>query len=95
MTNNGGMPKSAAEIIKLLGGVNATARFFGFQPPSVTGWLKAGRIPEERLIPKAALIETLSEGAFSRAEQFPGRYEEIWPEYAQQQAINRGGAGGA
>ena len=82
MTNNSGMTKSAAEIVKILGGVNATARFFGLKPPSVTEWVKVGVVPDERLIPKAALIETLSKGDFNRAAQFPDRYQEIWPEYA-------------
>lgn len=77
-----GMKKSAAEIVKILGGVNATARFFGLKPPSVTEWVKVGEVPEERLIPKAASIETLSGGDFSRAGQFPDRYLEIWPELA-------------
>lgn len=72
--------KSAAEIVKILGGVNATARFFGLRPPSITEWVKGGVVPDERLIPKAALIEVISKGEFTRAAQFPGRYLEIWPE---------------
>ena len=86
MTNNTGMTKSAAEIVKILGGVNATARFFGLKPPSVTEWVKVGTVPEERLIPKAALIEALSKGEFTRAAQFPDRYLEIWPELKGQGA---------
>lgn len=82
MPNIGGMTKSAAEIVKILGGVNATARFFGLKPPSVTEWVKVGVVPDERLIPKAALIEAMSGGEFSRPAQFPGRYLEIWPELA-------------
>ena len=87
MTNNGGMTKSAAEIVKILGGVNATARFFGLKPPSVTEWVKVGCVPDERLIPKAALIETLSKGEFNRASQFPERYLEIWPELGASQEV--------
>jgi DNA-binding transcriptional regulator YdaS (Cro superfamily) len=76
------MKKTAAEIVKILGGVNATARFFGLKPPSVNAWVKVGVVPDERLIPKAASIETISKGAFSRAAQFPDSYREIWPEMA-------------
>lgn len=82
MTNNDGMHQSAAEIVKILGGVNATARFFGLKPPSVTEWVKVGVVPDERLIPKAALIESVSGGEFSRIAQFPDRWREIWPELA-------------
>lgn len=83
------MKKTAAEIVKILGGVNATARFFGLKPPSVNAWVKAGEVPEERLIPKAASIEMLSAGVFSRADQFPERYLEIWPEMAGATATQR------
>ena len=76
------MKKTAAEIVKILGGVNATARFFGLKPPSVNAWVKVGAVPDERLIPKAASIEAISRGAFSRAAQFPECYREIWPEMA-------------
>lgn len=77
------MPKTAAEIVALLNGTNAAARFFGVKPPSVSMWLQNQLIPDERLIPFAASIERISGGAFSRRAQWPERCVEIWPELAE------------
>jgi len=71
--------RSAAEIIDHLGGTNEAARFFGVKPPSVTGWVRNGVIPEDRLIRKAAALEKAIPG-FTRRDQFPVTYHEIWPE---------------
>lgn len=74
------MSKTAAEIVALLGGTNAAARFFKVKPPSVSVWLREQSIPDERLIPMAASIERESSGRFTRRDQWPDRYAEIWPE---------------
>lgn len=72
----------APEIITLLGGPHAAGRFFGVKPPSVMGWIGSGVIPEGRLLKRAAKIEQLHPGAFSRREQWPDEYLDIWPEMA-------------
>lgn len=74
------MPRTASEIVRALGGTNAAARFFGVRPPSVSGWLRAGLIPDERLIPYAAKLEREPAIEFSRLAQWPERAAEIWPE---------------
>lgn len=71
---------SATELIEGLGGTNAAARFFGVKPPSVTAWSKAGVIPEDKLIRKAAALERALPGRFSREDQWPDECREIWPE---------------
>ena len=74
------MPKTAAEIVALLGGTNAAARFFQVKPPSVSVWLRENTIHDDRLVSKAALLEQKTGGEFSRRKQWPDRYSEIWPE---------------
>ena len=76
------MTRTASEIVKALGGTNAAARFFGVRPPSVSGWLRADLIPDERLIPYAAKLERQPGIEFSRLAQWPERAAEIWPELA-------------
>jgi len=74
------MSLTAHEIVRVLGGTNATARFFGVRPPSVSGWLERGAIPDDRLITMAASLEAHTAGRFSRKRQWPDRYLVIWPE---------------
>lgn len=74
------MPKTTAEIIAMLGGPTAASRFFNVRPPSVMGWIDKGEIPDGRLIRKAAELEALKPGEFSRLEQWPHDYAVIWPE---------------
>lgn len=76
------MLKTAKEIIERLEGTNAAARFFEVRPPSVSGWLRQGRIPDERLVIYAAELEHKTAGWFSRRQQWPERYAAIWPELA-------------
>jgi len=70
-----------AEIIKLLGGVTATAVMLDIKPPSVFGWLKTG-IPEGRLRDLAGQIELRAEGRFTRKKRWPNKYAFYWPELA-------------
>lgn len=74
---------SATQIIEGLDGTNAAARFFRVKPPSVTEWLKNGAIPQDKLIRQAARLERRIPG-FSRRQQFPDEYLEIWPELGQE-----------
>mgnify|MGYP000470406048 CR=1 FL=1 len=91
MPNNRGMLK-APEIIALLGGPHAAGRFFGVKPPSVMGWIESGVIPEGRLLKRAGALERLHPGVFSRRDQWPGEFAEIWPEMAAAPAAAVGGA---
>ena len=75
-------PLTDPDIIRLLGGVTATARLLGIKPPSVHRWLEDG-IPEGRLVELGAHIEIKSEGKFSRRERWPTKYSFYWPELAQ------------
>jgi len=94
MTNNAAMPRTASEIVRALEGTNAAARFFGVRPPSVSGWLRVDAIPDERLMPIAAELEAQTKGWFSRATQWPDRWQRIWPELAasQKQQVDEEGA---
>lgn len=76
------MQRTASQIVDRLGGTNAAARFFGVQPPSVSGWLKAGQIPRDRLLENAAELERRTCGWFSRRVEWPGRCGYIWPDLA-------------
>lgn len=76
------MKLTAKQIVQLLGGTNAAARFFGVRPPSVTYWLNHNVIPDERLIPFAAELESKTAGSFARSVQWPERWRRIWPEMA-------------
>lgn len=71
-----------SEIIQVLGGPTSVARMLDIKPPSVQGWLSDG-IPEGRLRDLAAQIEIMSEGRFSRREQWPDKFAFYWPELAQ------------
>lgn len=73
---------TATQIVAHLSGTNAAARFFGVKPPSVTAWMKKGEIPEGKLLRKAAALERCIPGLFSRRDQWPHEYGEIWPELA-------------
>lgn len=76
---------SAHEIVVRLEGTNAAARFFGVKPPSVTEWVRNGAIPEDKLIRRAAALERCIP-SFSRQDQFPQSFQEIWPELAEKAA---------
>lgn len=82
------MQRSVQEIIEALSGVNATARFFGVQPPSVTGWLEKGAVPRGRLVEAAARLETKTNGWFNRKAQWPDQYQSIWPELEQTDSVS-------
>lgn len=82
------MQRSVQEIIEALSGVNATARFFGVQPPSVTGWLEKGCVPRGRLVEAAARLEVHTNGWFSRKTQWPDTYQAIWPELGQDVTVS-------
>jgi len=73
---------TATEIVAGLDGTNATARFFGVKPPSVSKWVKQGEIPEDKLIRRAVELERRLPGQFTRQGQFPNIFREIWPELA-------------
>ncbi|MGQ1309082.1 Cro/CI family transcriptional regulator [Acinetobacter baumannii] len=73
-----------AQLIDLLGGVTAVARFLGIAPSSVSGW-KA--IPIERKIRLAVIAEDL--GLTTRKELFPDSYQDIWIELRPQKVRNK------
>ncbi len=73
-----------AQLIDLLGGVTAVARFLGIAPSSVSGW-KA--IPLDRKIRLAVIAEDL--GLTTRKELFPDNYQDIWIELRPQKRDNR------
>lgn len=70
--------RTAQEVVDLLGGTYATARILGIKPPSVSGWLSAGRIPDDKKIRLAVVLE--QRGLASRKEFFPEDWRDIWPE---------------
>lgn len=71
---------TASQIVEILGGTNATARFFGVKPPSVCKWVTNGVIPEGKLLKRAAALERSYPDRFSRQSQWPSDCHEIWPD---------------
>jgi len=66
------------EIIEALGGTNAAATLAGVKPPSVSEWRKAQRIPDDKLIRLAPILQ--SRGIAPRWVLFPKDWYLIWPE---------------
>ncbi len=66
------------ELIDALGGTSAVAAIVDVQPPSVSGWKKHGRIPDDKLMRLAPVAE--ARGVATRKELFPGDWHAIWPE---------------
>lgn len=64
-----------AQLIKILGGVNAVARLLKIRPSSVSGW---NSIPLDRKIRLAVIAEDL--GLTTRKQVFPTTYGDIWIE---------------
>lgn len=64
-----------AQLIKILGGVNAVARLLNIRPSSVSGW---NSIPLDRKIRLAVIAEDL--GLATRKQVFPTSYGDIWIE---------------
>ena len=54
------------QLVKHFGGVNNTARALEIQPPSVSEWLKNGRIPKLRLYQIRQIINGQSRKAARR-----------------------------
>ena len=75
------MSFTAADVIKALGGVTATARRFKIAPPSVSKWKDKNFIPEDRLLRVASELERI--GFASRKQLFPDDWHLIWPELVQ------------
>lgn len=63
------------QLIKVLGGVTAVAKFLDIRPSSVSGW---NAIPLDRKIRLAVIAEDL--GLATRKQIFPKNYEDIWIE---------------
>ena len=76
----------ANTLVKQLGGTVAAALFFGVKPPSVSEWLGRGAIPDARLMQKAAELEVITGGAFSRILNWPDQWQKIWPEFEKSNA---------
>ena len=70
----------ATQIIEALGGTFAVAELSGVKPPSVSGWKGSGRIPEDKLIRLALILE--ARGIATRRELFPDSCQSIWPDLA-------------
>ena len=78
-----GMPKisgmlSASEIIDALGGTAAVAQLCGVKAPSVSGWRTSSKIPDDKLIRLAPVLEV--RGVVTRRKLFPDDWHLIWPE---------------
>jgi hypothetical protein len=73
------------EIIDLLDGTTAVARYLKIRPPSVAEWRING-IPIDRLIRLAPLLEKRSNGVLTRKTLFPHDWADIWPELAEDPA---------
>ena len=66
------------QIIDKLGGTLAVAALAGIKPPSVSEWRQRGRIPDDKLIRLAPVLE--ARGIVNRWDLFPGDWHLIWPE---------------
>ena len=67
------------EIIKILGGTTKVARLCGVSVPAVSQW-KANGIPTDKLVFMAGELERLSDGKWTRPDNFPDNWKIIWPE---------------
>ena len=70
------------ELIDALGGTFAAAKLCRINPASVSGWRKANRIPPDKLVKLAVVLE--SRGIVKRKDLFQFDWMEIWPELSQQ-----------
>lgn len=68
----------AGQLIDRLGGTFAVARMLRIRPPSVSGWRKAGVIPDDKLARLAPQAEL--QGIATRQQLMPEVWREIWPE---------------
>jgi DNA-binding transcriptional regulator YdaS (Cro superfamily) len=67
------------EIIQILGGTTKVARLCGVSVPAVSQW-KANGIPVDKLVFMAGELERLSDGKWTRQDNFPHNWKIIWPE---------------
>ena len=65
------------ELIEALGGTFAVAELADVKPPSVSGWKKSNRIPDDKLIRLAVISEKRK--IATRKELFPNNWRGIWP----------------
>lgn len=70
------------ELIDSLGGTYAAAKLCRINPASVSGWRKQNRIPRDKLIVLAVVLE--ARGIAKRKELFDADWMEIWPELVHQ-----------
>lgn len=68
------------ELIDALGGTFAVAALAGIKPPSVSEWRQRGRIPDDKLIRLAPVLD--ERGIIDRKTLFPNDWQLIWPELA-------------
>ena len=71
---------SVNKLIEALGGTQATADLANIKPPSVSAWKEVGRIPDDKLIRLAPILE--QRGIATRKQLFPSDWQAIWPELA-------------
>ena len=67
------------EIIQILGGTTKVARLCSVSVPAVSQW-KANGIPVDKLVFMAGELERLSDGKWTRQDNFPDNWKIIWPE---------------
>ncbi len=67
------------EIIQILGGTTKVARLCGVSVPAVSQWKDNG-IPMDKLVFMAGELERLSNGKWTRQDNFPDNWKIIWPE---------------
>lgn len=68
------------EVIDLLGGTTAVARFLDIQPPSVSEWLRRGQIPADKRVLLAPRVVAESGGRYQRWDVCPDTWHRAWPE---------------
>ena len=73
------IPMNTTEIIKILGGTTKVARLCSVSVPAVSQW-KANGIPVDKLVFMAGELERLSDGKWTRQDNFPDNWKIIWPE---------------
>jgi hypothetical protein len=56
------------------------------KPPSVSGWLQAGKIPDDKLIRLALEIE--QRGIATRQELLPDIWQQVWPDLSPEQSVS-------
>lgn len=69
---------TTSELIDIAGGTASVARFFQIASASVSEWRKMQKLPDDKLIRLAPLIETKSK--IKRWDLRPNDWFLIWPE---------------